>query len=170
MTNHNDFGAAFDGAAIVAAGGRAAPGSGLQEENFADAAVAADAVADFGEHTCHLGVVGVQDAFAREQYLEENRRKQRCAEDSAHNRQQKNQWSNEDTVAMQQVAGSAKPAKERGEGEAIDSGEAPGTAAMRAAAIRACAVVGQRRVTDLTVSWMQMRMNMRESAEYSAHP
>jgi hypothetical protein len=56
----------------------------------------------------------------------------------------------EDTVAMQQVTGSPKPAEERSEGEAIDSGEAPGTA-MRAAGMRARAVVAQRRVTEVKV-------------------
>lgn len=66
---------------------------------------------------------------------------------------------------MQQVTGSSKPAEERGDGEAIDSGEAP------RAAMRACAVVDLCRVTDVDVSYMQMRKaaNCRDQAEYETN-
>jgi len=170
ITNHNDFGAAFDGAAVVTASSGAAPGSSLREENFADTAVAADAVADLGEYTGHLRVLRVQDAFAREQHLEEKRPEQRRAEDSACNRQEQDQRCDKDTVAMQEVAGSAKPAEERGEGEAIEGGEALGTAGMRAAAMRtcamrACAVVGEPRVADMKVP----QMKVREAAKKEGH-
>ena len=53
---------------------------------------------------------------------------------------------------MQQIAGSAKPAEERGEGEAIDGGKA-----TRTAAVRTCAMVGQSGVASVKVSQMEVR-------------
>src|SRR5205823_3142698 len=151
ITNHNDFGAAFDSAAIITAGGGAAPRSRLQKENFTNAAVAADTVADLGEHAGHLSIFGIQDAFARDEQLEENRPQQRSAQDSAHNRQEKNHRCDENTVAMQQVARSPKPAEECSKGETIDSGEAVG-----ATAVGARAVVGQRGVADVKMSEVEV--------------
>ena len=82
------------------------------------------AVADLGEDAGHLGVFGGEDALAREKQFEEDCPEERGSGDAADDRQEQDQWCDEDAVAVQEIACSAKPAEEGSDGEAIDGGEA----------------------------------------------
>src|SRR5271170_2533524 len=145
VADDDDLCAALDGGAVFTASGVGATGPSLREDDFAYAAVVANAVADVSEDAGHLGLFCGEDALVRKKQLEENRPEKRCAEKTTEQGQQQNQRRDEDAVAIKEVADSAEPAKEGGDGEAVDRREAVG------------AVVGVCGVPDVHAADMQMR-------------
>jgi hypothetical protein len=139
----DDLGSAFDRQSIFAAGGGSATRSGLRKDDLANAVAVADAIADVGQNAGHLSVFGGKDALARKKYLEEDGPKERGSSNTAQYGQQEDQRRYEDAEVVQQIAGSAEPAEEGRDGEAIDGGDA--VAAMRGT-VRGMAV---RRVADM---------------------
>lgn len=124
VADDEDFGAALDGGAVFAAGGGGAAGSCLREDDFAYAAVVADAVADVGDDAGHLGLFGGEDALAREEELEEDGPEKGGSSKAADNCQQQNHRREEDGVAVQQVSRCAEPAEEGRDGESVDGRQA----------------------------------------------
>ena len=120
VTDDKDFSAALDGCAVFAAGGGGAAGSGLREDDFADAAVVADAVADVRDDARHLGVFRGEDALAWEEELEEDGPEKCCTGEAADGCQQQDHRREEGSVVIQQISCCAKPGNEGGDGESID--------------------------------------------------
>jgi hypothetical protein len=161
VMDDDDFGSALDGVAVFAAGGGGATCSGLRKDDFTDAVSVADGIADIGQDASHLGVFGSQDALARQQQLEEDGPEERCSYDAAKHRENENKRRHKYVEVMQEIAGSAEPAEESRDGEAIDGGEA--MAAMRGS-MRSMAV---RHVSDVDAADMKVSeaSDEREHAE-----
>ncbi len=80
VADDDDLCAALDGGAVFTASSVGATGTSLREDDFADAAIVANAVADVSEDAGHLGLFCGEDALVRKEQLEENRPEKRGAE------------------------------------------------------------------------------------------
>jgi len=151
VADDDDFGPTLDGVAVFAAGGGGAAGSGLRKDDLADTIAVADGIADVGQNASHLGIFGGQDALARKKHLEEDGPEEHRSEDAAEHRENENQGRDKDVEVVQEITGSAKPAEERRNGEAVDGGEATATmrGGMRSVAVRHVANVD---AADVNVS------------------
>jgi hypothetical protein len=124
VVEHDNFCSARDGETIFAAGGRAAAGSGLGEEDLSDVAVGADLAGDAGYGALHAGVLWEQDTLAREKDFEERGVQDRCADEPGDGRQDKDDGGDDGAVVLHEVTGCTKPAEESGDGEAVEGGDA----------------------------------------------
>jgi hypothetical protein len=138
VADDDDFDSTFDGVAVFAAGGGGAAGSGLRKDNLADAVAVADGIADIGQNASHLGVFGSEDALAWKKHLEEDGPEERRSEDTAEHSENENQGRDKDVEVVQEITGSAEPAEEGRDGEAIHGGEAVAVmrSTMRSMAVR----------------------------------
>ena len=146
VPDNDDLGAALDGGAVFAAGGGGPASPSLGKDDFADATVVADAIADVSYDARHLGFFCREHALMGKEDLEKDHPKEASANKTAENRENKNERSEEATVAIEQIAGCSEPAEKSGDSEAVDGGDS-----VRAAVGVGVRGMSQAEMTDVKV-------------------
>ena len=101
VADDDDFGASLNRRSIFAAGCGGAASAGLRKDNFANAAVVADAVTDLPDDAGHLGIFGGEDALVGKEEFEQDHPEEAGAGEAAENGQDEDERSEEATVAVE---------------------------------------------------------------------